>query len=157
MNKRIPEADPARPPADAREWRLQERAMHEARTGARAETADRELAAYRHIAEALRTPPAERLPSNFAFHVAQLAARLPKASRLDLRLEQWLVRGLLAAMVLGGLVVAVLYGASWLRTLQATGHGAGGWAATVTACLLLTWGMQGWRALRRADASKHER
>ncbi len=148
MNKRIPENDPSRIQIDAREWSLQERAMHEARTATRGETADPELAAYQRIAGALRTPPPERLPSNFAYQMAQLAARLPKASRLDLRLEQWLVRGLVAAMVLGGVVVAVIYGANWLRTLESTGTGAGGWAATVAACLLLTWGMQGWRALR---------
>lgn len=148
MNKRIPEAQPLQGDADAREWALQERARHDARAGARGHVEDPDLDAYQRIAQALRTPPAERLPSNFAFQVAQLAARLPKASRLDLRLEQWLVRGLVATMVLGGVVVAAIYGGSWLGTLESSGVGAGGWVATLLACVLLTWGMQGWRLLQ---------
>jgi hypothetical protein len=145
MNTRPPWNDPSRIDADAREWELQERARSDVRDAIAGDAVPSDFAAYRRIAQALRSPPPARLPSNFAFQVAQLAARVPKARRLDTRLEQWLVRSLIAALSVGGLVVAALYGADWLRTVEATG--AGGWAATVAACLLLTWAMQGWRAL----------
>lgn len=150
MNIRLPGQGPSRIDAEAREWDLQERALREARDGAQGDAPSPELAAYRRIAGALRVPPPERLPSNFAFQVAQLAARLPGARRLDTRLELWLVRSLVAAMGVGGVVVAAIYGAGWLHAVQSTG--AAGWAATLAACLLLTWGMQGWRALRHRGA-----
>ena len=152
MNSRRPGHDPSHAAGTADEWALQERAMHDVRAGAGDGAEDPDLAAYRRIARALRTPPAGRLPSNFAFQVAQLAARLPRVSRLDLRLERWLVRSLVAAMALGALVVAAVYGMGWLRTLESTGAGAGGWVGALAACLLLTWSMQGWRALRRGGS-----
>lgn len=147
MNARPPWESDSPMDADAREWELQERARSDVRDGLAGDAVPGDFAAYRRIAHALRTPQPERLPSNFAFQVAQVAARLPKASRLDLRLEQWLVRSLVAAMVVGGLVVAAIYGAGWLHALDATGTGMAGWAATAALCLLLTWGMQSWRAL----------
>lgn len=138
-----------------REWALQERARSEERAsgeraGHDAGGDEPELAAYRRIARALRQPPAERLPSNFAWQVAQLAARLPRASRLDLRLEGWLVRSLVAAMVLGGLGAAAFYGTDWLRALDATGA-AGNWILLVAACVGLSWlpeGLRRWTAMR---------
>lgn len=133
---------------DAREWEAQERARVDALAGTRVPGEDVEAQAYARIAQALRAPLPERLPSNFAFHVAQLAARLPRAARLDLRLERWLVRGLVAAMALGGLVTAAVYGAGWLRTLDADGAGAAGWALLLAACVLPTLGLEAWRALR---------
>lgn len=143
-----------------REWALQERAfsaerVSEEHTGHDAGSNEPGLAEYRRIARALRRPPAERLPSNFAWQMAQLAARLPRASRLDLRLESWLVRSLAAAMVLGGLVVAALYGMDWLRALDATGN-AGNWVLLVAACVGLSWLPEGWRRLSgpsRVDGS----
>jgi hypothetical protein len=147
MNTRPPWDDPSRIDADAREWELQERARSDVRDAIAGDAVPGDFAAYRRIAQVLRTPPPERLPSNFAFQVAQLAARMPQARRLDTRLEQWLMRGLVTVMGAGGVVVAALYGAAWLRTLESIGTGAGGWAGTVAACLLLTWAMQGWRAL----------
>lgn len=147
MNSHTPAQDTPRIDADAREWELQERARSDVRDGIGGDAVPGDFAAYRRIAQALRTPPPERLPSNFAFQVAQLAAQLPKARRLDTRLELWLVRSLMAAMGVGGVVVAAIYGTGWLRAVEATDAGAAGWAATVGACLLLTWGMQGWRVL----------
>ncbi len=151
MNARPPWNDPSRTDADAREWELQERARSDVRDAIAGDAVPSDFAAYRRIAQALRTPPPERLPSNFAFQVAQLAARMPKARRLDTRLEQWLMRGLVTVMGIGGVVVAAVYGAGWLQALESTGAGAAGWAAAVAACLLLTWAMQGWRALAARD------
>lgn len=133
------------------EWQLQERALHEARAR---EDGDDALAAYRRIDRALRQPPAERLPSNFAYQVAALAARLPRIAPLDLRLERWLLRGLVAAMALGAVIAAVVYGSQWLAAgdaLAAAGNNphALGWVLLLGACVLLSWGMQGLRALRK--------
>jgi len=139
-----------------REWALQERAFSEERAseeraGHATGSDEPGLTEYRRIARALRQPPADRLPSNFAWQVAQLAARLPHPSRLDLRLEGWLVRSLVAAMVLGGLAVAALYGLDWLRALDATGS-AGNWMMLVAACVGLSWLPEGWR---RWNALRH--
>lgn len=132
--------------ASEQEWTLQERAFAEERDANGSGDADEDVAAYRHVVRALRQPTSGGLPSNFAYVVASLAARLPKASRLDLRLEQWLVRMLVTAMVVGGLVVAAVFGRDWLLALDAQGPGAGAWIATALACMALTWGID---ALRR--------
>ncbi len=150
MNTRRTDQPPARDAGLEREWQLQERALHEERTGA-APPEDPAVADYRRIVHALRRPLPERLPSNFAYQVARLAARLPKASRLDLRLERWLVRGLVVALSLGALVAAARYGRDWVRTIETAGPATTGWLGLLAACLLLTWGMQGWRALRRGS------
>lgn len=147
MNTRPPWESDSPMDTDAREWELQERARSDVRDAIAADAVPGDFAAYRRIAQALRTPPPERLPSNFAFQVAQIAARAPDLRRFDRRLEQWLVRGLLAALVVGTLVVGMVYGGSWLRALDATGTGVTGWLGTAVACVALTWGMQGWRAL----------
>lgn len=149
MNSRPPWDTPAHTDADAREWDLQERARSDVREGLAGDAVPGDFAAYRRIAQALRTPPPSRLPSNFAFQVAQLAARRHARRPADLRLEQWLVRALVVVFAIGSLVVAALYGGAWLRALDATGTGAAGWFGTAAACALLTWGMQGWRALTR--------
>jgi hypothetical protein len=133
------------------EWQLQERALREARAQ---EHGDHALAAYRRIDRALRQPPDARLPSNFAYQVAALAARLPRATGLDLRLERWLLRGLAAAMALGALVAGFAFGDALLAVgdaLIASGNGSHGarWIALVGACILLSWGMHGLRALQR--------
>ena len=136
-----------RPGTDAfeREWQLQERA----RRDERGELAgDPDIAAYRRVARALRQPQPDRLPSNFAYTVAALAERGLRAARLDTRLEQALVRALVAVMVLGALVVAVLFGRDWLAALDAFGTGASGWVATAVACVALTWGVEGLRRWR---------
>lgn len=133
------------------EWALQERALSGERTGQERAGHDAGgdepgIAEYRRIIRALRRPPAARLPSNFAWQVAQLAAKLPRASRLDLRLERWLVRGLVTAMVLGAAVVFALYGVEWLQALDATGT-AGNWVLLVATCVVLSWLPEGVRRL----------
>ena len=80
--------------------------------------------------------------------MAALAERGLRAARLDTRLEQALVRALIAVMVLGALVVVVLFGRDWLAALDAYGTGASGWVATAVACVALTWGVEGLRRWR---------
>lgn len=130
-----------------REWELQERALREERAGL-ADSGDPELAPYRRVAHALRRAPEERLPSNFAYLVAGLAAQGLRAAKLDTRLEQGIVRVLVAAMVLGAVAVALLFGRDWLAALDAYGAGASAWLATAVACVGLTWAMEGVRRWR---------
>lgn len=149
MNAKHP--GPGHDTALEREWQLQERALREERAGL-AGAADPELASYRRIAQALRRAPDERLPSNFAYVVADLAARGMRAARLDTRLEQGLVRALVAVMALGAVVVGVLFGRDWLAALDAYGAGTSAWLAAAVACVGLTWGMEGlrrWRVSRQ--------
>ena len=148
MNKTTGNGHDAMTPEQAREWDVQERARLAARAGSTA--GDDETQAYRRIAQALRTAPPERLPSNFAWQVAQAAARLPRAGAPDLRLETWLLRMLAVAMGVGAIVVSVAHGAAWLRALDAAGSGVAAWAAALALCMLLSWGMQSLRLQRRA-------
>lgn len=134
-----------------REWQLQERALREERAGLAAD-GDPDLASYRRVARALRRAPEERLPSNFAYVVAGLAAQGLRAARLDTRLEQGMVRVLVAVMALGAVAVGLLFGRDWLAALDAYGPGASAWLATAVACVGLTWAMEGlrrWRFSRR--------
>ena len=146
---------------DPREWELQERARLDAgarREAARAQRApaegdDADARAYARIAQALRAPLPERLPSNFAHVVAHAAETRARAARQATRMEQGLVRGLVAAMAVAGLVVTLLYARTWLAELDAAaGAGASGWALAAAACLLLTWAVQGRRTPRRDTA-----
>lgn len=145
---------------DPYEWELQERARLDA--GARMEAAGAsappagdvgDARAYARIAQALRAPLPERLPSNFAHVVAHAAETRARAARQATRMEQGLVRGLVAAMAVAGLVVTLLYARNWLAELDAAaGAGASGWALAAAACLLLTWAVQGRRTPRRNTA-----
>lgn len=155
---RIPEDDNAHADTlDAREWEAQERARLAAKRGDAVDAGDGEAQAYRRIAEALRVPPADRLPSNFAWQMARQAAMLVRAARIDLRLEHWLLRGLIALMGIAGAVAMTIYGADTLRSLDALSSrgqpGAGAWLALLAACVLLSGGMQFWRAWRRQPPS----
>lgn len=145
------------PWSDETEWRLQERAKDalDAPDGDAA-SADGMLADYRRIARALRTAPAERLPSNFAWQMAQRVSRAYASSRLDLRLERWLVRGLAVALGLAGLVAALVYGAAWLRALAEAGHDAGAWVALVAACMAASWAPEALRHWRRDRVAERD-
>lgn len=133
---------------DAREWDAQERARLDARAARTVFAGDPQSRDYARIAHALARPMPERLPSNFAFQVAQLAARLPRRAQLDLRLERWLVRALVAAMALGALASAVVFGADVLHAIDAGGAGTAGWVLLALACVLPTVGGEVWRMAR---------
>lgn len=143
-----PSAHPSAGP-DEREWQAQERARIDARDGT-PPAADDEARAHARIARALRAAPPDRLPSNFAFQVAQLAGRLPRRAPLDLRLERWLLRALAVAMAIGALASTAVYGVGWLRTLDAAGPGVATWVLLLAAGMLPTLGAEAWRALRVA-------
>jgi hypothetical protein len=125
---------------DSSEWQAQERALQAERLHLAG--GDPRLAAYRHVARALRQPLPDGLPAGFA---RQLAARLGRAP-LDTRVEQGLLRGLLTLLALSGAVVAALYGQSWLpailAVLPATSSPAPmHWLLAVVACVGMSWAL----------------
>lgn len=156
MNPKPTVPAPLPPEVDATEWAMQERARAQVRDGVDVECADAspEAASYHRIAQALRREPAGLLPSNFAYQLAQQASRQALPARLDMRVEQWLVRVLVAVMALGGGAAAVVYGSNWLRSVDRAASDAGGWVLVLAACMLMTWGLQGWRAWRLRAASQ---
>lgn len=133
-------------PAAEREWQAQEAAMRAAREG-RA-PADARDAAYRHIDAALRADDAISLPADFAEQLAAKAGPVPTATTApETGLEKQLTRLLLAALVIAGLVVAVLEGGSWFSADPAAWSVAGNpWVLALLACLGAS---QGAEMLRR--------
>lgn len=132
--------DPRFLEAAEREWALQEEALRRERLRAPAEQEDARTAEYRLIARALRHPPMEALPADFA---AQVAARAQAAADADDRLERLLQRGLLGVMAFAALVVAGMYGASWwpafAQVLPSVSGDNVAWIATTAVGVGLTW------------------
>ena len=90
---------------EQREWDAQESAMRGERAGS-APVAG--VGQYRLIARALRTPPLDAIPLDFA---AQTAARAEREARLaNEAVEIWLGRGLVASLLVAGAVAIRVYG-----------------------------------------------
>jgi len=132
-----------------REWELQERALREKRQRADA-ASDARVAQYRFIARALRHPPLDPLPNNFA---AQTTARIESlVAAADERFEIWLQRGLVAFLALGGITATLVFGSDWLsaltlpaqRSIEYGSTTIGSWSPVIAACLGLSWGIEHW-------------
>jgi len=92
---------------DQREWEAQESALRAERAGANP-AGDAVVSEYRIIARALSTPPLDALPAGFA---ALTAARAERESRIaNENVEIWLERGLVALLLLAGVVALRVYG-----------------------------------------------
>jgi len=146
MNRKHTPFDPsdARDPVVAHEWRLQERAMREERSGAPMDADDPRLAQYRLLSRALRTPAMEPIPYGFA---AQVARGVEAAAQAGDRLERWLQQGLLAVLVLVGVAVAAIGSVQWLPAFASSADllpdGSLSWGLVVAACCIVTWGWDG--------------
>ena len=91
---------------EQREWDAQESALRAERTGGaqRRRAASRSTAS---IARALRTPPLDPLPSDFA---ARTAARALREQRVaNETVEVWLERGLVALLLVAGAAALLAY------------------------------------------------
>ncbi|HZH42631.1 MAG TPA: hypothetical protein VEY50_00885 [Lysobacter sp.] len=136
------------PMSAEREWQAQEHALRCERAGAPLGAENARVGAYRLIARALRHPPLEPLPADFA---AQVAARAQAAAEADDRLERLLQQLLSGGLLLAAAVVVATYGAQWLPAftalLPAPGGDAGAWLALGAAGVALSW--LGNRALER--------
>lgn len=145
----------AEKPSHEREWQAQERAMRAERLGLDPADGDARIAEYRLLSRALRHPPLDPIPADFAAQVAAMAAR-PRV--LDEHLETALLRGLIGLLALSGAVAAAIYGGTWLQPIAAVvpdmlSNGATNWAAAVAACVGLNWAMGQLRRHREsADA-----
>jgi hypothetical protein len=90
---------------EQREWSAQESALRAERAGGFGSGAG--VAEYRLIARALRMPPLDPLPGDFA---AQTAARALREQRIaNETVEIWLERGLVALLLVGGAAVLLAY------------------------------------------------
>ena len=134
MNKRE-NFDHAR--IDEREWQAQERARQDARAGM--PSTDPLVARYRAVADALRVPPPDGLPPDFA---ARVAAQVRHGS-LDAHFEGTLVRTLTTLLGLSGAVTASLYGRQWLPAilgpLQLDSASAMNWTLALGLCVAVSW------------------
>ncbi|RPI60683.1 MAG: hypothetical protein EHM50_06965, partial [Lysobacterales bacterium] len=90
---------------EQREWDAQEGALRAERMGGRSGDAD--VAEYRVIARALRTPPLDPLPSDFAVRTAALALREQRIANETV--EVWLERGLVALLLIAGGAALLAY------------------------------------------------
>jgi hypothetical protein len=126
---------------EQREWDAQESALRAERAGAGSSGAG--AAEYRLIARALRTPPLDPLPSDFA---ARTAARALREQRIASEtVEVWLERGLVALLVIAGGAALLAYRDSLPDLSFSVPAGASvgiqsvlGWSLAVAACVGLS-------------------
>jgi len=127
---------------EQREWDAQESALRAERSGQRTDR-DPTVAQYRLIARALRTPPLDALPSDFALRTAIRAQREVRVN--DERIEQWIGRGLAVLLLLVGALVLYGYGreVSFPALPERTSLGIqtiASWTFVVAACIGLSSG-----------------
>ena len=121
------------------EWQAQERALHDERIGA-APGDDPLQLHYRLVARALRQPLPHALPDDFAARVAARARRQAAHAPPDLRIEQRLVRALIAVLALSAAVAVAWYGQQWLQAITMLLPGAAlNWTLALAACVGLSW------------------
>jgi hypothetical protein len=147
---------PSLDPAREREWQAQERALRAERLGLDPRGGDARVRRYRLVAKALRQPPVEALPADFARQVAARVAAAPAPAASAGRFESVLLALLAGAFVLAAGVVFVLYGQSWLSTtrvaLPAAAPDTLRWPLAFAGCLGLSWLMGAWQ--RRHGAGR---
>lgn len=121
------------------EWQAQERALREEREPTGVQPADARIAEYRLIARALRQPFPDRLPAGFARELAARVGEVP----LDTRLERWLMRVLIGALVVSGLAATLINGAGWWQAVVAsvpeTSTTTVHWMSAVAVCVGGSW------------------
>ena len=126
---------------EQREWRAQENAVRAERLGARAGD-DPNVAQYRLIARALRNPPLDPLPSDFAVRMAaRVVGRESRAANESV--EVWLERALVALLLLAGGAALVVYNVESLREMtfslpERTALGmqtVASWSIAIAACV----------------------
>lgn len=136
-------------PTQEREWQAQERGRQEERLGTDPACGDPRIGQYRLLARALRHPPLDPIPADFATRVA---AR--RAAGDDDRLESLLLRGLFVVLGLAAAVVVAVYGGSWLGTARALLPPSDGFNADLLllllACIAASTIFEQWRR-ERAD------
>ena len=120
--------------ASEREWLAQEHAMRR----------------YRLLARALREPPQESLPADFAQRVAAQATNLPARGTVSITgSEFFLMSALAIVLVTATIVVTVLYGSTWLSSISTAlpvpDTLAVRWTLAFAGCIGLSWLLAQWQ------------
>jgi hypothetical protein len=137
---------------DKNEWQAQERALQDERNDV-APGDDPLQARYRLIARALRQPLPHALPEDFAVQVAARALGRAVHAPPDLRIEQRLVRALVAVLALSAAVAVAWYGPQWLQAITVLLPGAAlNWTLALTACVAVSWSFD---LLHRREKRQH--
>jgi len=135
---------------DEREWQAQEQALRDERLGIATSGVDAPDANYRTIARALREPPADALPQDFAQRVARMAAT--RAAPADARLELTLLNLLGIVLAGSGMVVLAMYGREAFAGVDAR---IVQWGAALAACVALSWSFDWMRRRFGRDDDLH--
>lgn len=130
--------------ASTREWLAQEQAMRRERLHLDTLGDDARTLRYRLLARALRQPPGNSLPHDFAERMAAKVGARPTPRRaVDTRLEWGLMIALASTFVIAAGVVTKLYGSAWLTPLTALlpapDPAALHWLLVLAGCLALSW------------------
>lgn len=142
MNHDIP---PFGDTAHEREWLAQERAARAERLGLDSNRDDARVQRYRLITRALRQPPAETLPDDFARQMAAWVVphAVPAETPRERRLEAALFACVSGIFVIAGTAAVVFYHEDWLPALRATlptlDPQAIRWLLLFTGCLGFSW------------------
>ena len=105
-----------------REWHAQEHALEQERRGVDAAADEAVVQRYRLLARALRQPPADLLPADFARRVGVRAGTPAARGSVNARFERHLLQAMIAAFGLAAGAVLVAYGADALSAPSAAAH-----------------------------------
>lgn len=137
---------------DEREWLAQEQALRDERLGIAAAGGDAPAAHYRAIARALREPPAESLPEDFAHQVAGLAAARAAPARDATGFERLMLNLLGVALAMSGVVALAMYGNEAIAGID---ERVVRWGLMLTVCAALSWSVEGARRLLGGEGRMH--
>jgi hypothetical protein len=112
----------------------------------------------RLLARALRDPPLDPIPLDFAARTAELAKREDEraahAHAPDDRLEAWLQNGLIALLAVTAIASLAVLASAWFRAAAAAvaqSRDSGTlWGVAILACVALTWALERWQERARA-------
>ncbi|WP_329741630.1 hypothetical protein [Dyella sp. A6] len=144
-------------PAQEREWQAQERALRAERLGLDPRGDDVRVRRYRVLSKALRQPPAEALPADFAAQVAALAAPAtqPRKTRHG-ALETALLTSLPGIAVVAGAVALGYDAQAWLPAVRvavpAVDPQSLRWLLALGGCLGLSWLLERWQRHRQTNS-----
>ena len=136
-------------PLSEREWLRQEHAMRRERLHLDPAGDDARSRRYRLLARALRTPPPEALPADFAQRMSALVSAPAQGRTPAMRLENVLTATLASVLVLAAVAATIIYGAAWWPSFQALlpAPAAMQWWLALLGCLSLSWLVGTWSRL----------
>ena len=127
---------------EEREWMAQEAATSFARAGRIASDLDPLTASYVSVARVMREPIEMRLAADFARRVSVLAAARAASIEVESGLERRLLLALGVVLGLAAMVVAIVYGGSWLGAslglFSQLGEASQSLALTLLGCLAIS-------------------